>query len=553
MFDPDYSLVPALNADIMDILDLETKLTNLTSQDVDVLVNEIANSKFMSGNPELMAAFVEQSLAAINVRYKNIDNLVKLLGELVCNGEINPKRIMLKNALLDEIFRPIGDWRFVLKIPLFLLLRKFYVKRYISLFDILERIEYMVQYQSRSPNVICAILSIFAGEIDRFDVKLFNKLIKFMENHEYGSFFDIFLKKHVNKFEDFRTSGWHDLINLVEGNTDENKIINAISHDNLDFIVNLFAEKSTNPNKSLIDQTFEPCLYLQGGITLIQCAAFFGALNIFKFLYLNKASLQLKDRRKRGVLDFAIAGGDLEILRIMEHANVKFTPDSIKVAVQFRRKEIFDWILQSKSDIFDNVQQPLDSSLCLCCRIGYLGGCIQCIAYGANPSAIVDGKTPFMDASMNGYLAIMKFLSSLNISNIASHSKDGKNALHFAARSGKEEAVKLLVNSGMIDINSKSGDGATALHIAAKFGHNNIAEFLLSKKGIDVNVTDHVGATPLHYASLYSQSEIVKTLLMCPRLNVKMTTSDGKTAFDLARNQKIRAMLSEALLHMETD
>ena len=531
-------------------IDIQKRLESINDTNLNENLEVISKSIFLR-NEENMSIFIEDVINILSIRPKSLNILVRLIGELLTNFTLNPNKTIFKNIFLNVIFKPIGDWKFVLKIPLFLFLRECYLQRYISLFDITEKVNEQLQNDCKSRNTLCIILSVFAAEFDRYDSKLFDRLCKNMKNHDQGSFFNIFLEQYAHEFEEFRPGNWSRLQEIVESRGPEAAIHNALKNDDVEFIQRMTINERFNPNRPLDDLPFEKCLYIQGSPSMIQCAAFYGSIKCFKFLYLNKASLQMKDRRDRNILDFASAGGNLEIIRILENCNLSFR-NCFKVSMQFRHFDIFDWLVLMKNDDTNNFQKRIDQILCMCCRIDTLEGVIHSLKYGANPNAHIDGMTPFLYAAMNGNSEILSFLFKYTTIDVAEKNKDGKNALHFAVSSGRIEAVRFILETGKVDINSHSGDGSTALHIAAKYGHNKIFDYLLQFPQIDINAVDLIGATPLHYAAAYVHAEIVKMILMCKSCDMtKKTTNDGKTAFEISRNSRIRAMITEALSYSD--
>ena len=114
-------------------------------------------------------------------------------------------------------------------------------------------------------------------------------------------------------------------------------------------------------------------------------------------------------------------------------------------------------------------------------------------------------------------------------------------------------------------LNARDDHGNTLLHIAAKgrggsLSINDLPPFdpcietmkLLLNAGFSVNAINNSGDTPLHRAVTYKPSND-KIHLLCDMLEVLLDggahhdfiNNDGKTAFDLARTDEARRILSE--------
>ena len=120
---------------------------------------------------------------------------------------------------------------------------------------------------------------------------------------------------------------------------------------------------------------------------------------------------------------------------------------------------------------------------------------------------------------------------------------DGESLLHYAAN---EDIIDYLIND--IDINHKNKDGRTALFWC--FYNPNKLKGLLKYKP-DVNITDNKGNTALHQyvGRCHNEKQIelkkVIQLLLETDIDINHKNNKGKTAFDYARYDKIKYLLSE--------
>mmetsp|Transcript_16160 Transcript_16160/g.40960 ORF Transcript_16160/g.40960 Transcript_16160/m.40960 type:complete len:187 (+) Transcript_16160:94-654(+) len=101
-------------------------------------------------------------------------------------------------------------------------------------------------------------------------------------------------------------------------------------------------------------------------------------------------------------------------------------------------------------------------------------------------------------------------------------------ALHKAANQGDVEACKDILEKGEIDINAPGAAERTALQRAVGGNHLELAQVLIDM-GADVNKTDKAGRTALHWAAIGGHHEPVK-LLLEKNVNINAQTSSGMTA-----------------------
>ncbi|EAY01669.1 hypothetical protein TVAG_384080 [Trichomonas vaginalis G3] len=82
-------------------------------------------------------------------------------------------------------------------------------------------------------------------------------------------------------------------------------------------------------------------------VSLINLSAMYGAIKCFKYLLVHNPDLQ-------DICNYAVVGGNTEIIRILKQAGVNFNDTSI-VSLYFRRDELFDWLRSETTE--DNNQE----------------------------------------------------------------------------------------------------------------------------------------------------------------------------------------------------
>ena len=144
-------------------------------------------------------------------------------------------------------------------------------------------------------------------------------------------------------------------------------IYNAIVTDNFEEFSKLAYDTENRETLFDLNTRIQPCLFepsevLHSAPSLIQLAAFYSASKIFKHLLLSEASLAPTSRDGKTIDHFAIAGGNLEIVRILTQYDIEFNEKSLKTAIKYHRNDIVHWFFEFYSDQF-NQQNSLSLAI----------------------------------------------------------------------------------------------------------------------------------------------------------------------------------------------
>lgn len=119
---------------------------------------------------------------------------------------------------------------------------------------------------------------------------------------------------------------------------------------------------------------------------------------------------------------------------------------------------------------------------------------------------------------------------------------------HQAVFDGDTTKVKFILKYGQgIRVNQPNKYGLTALQQACIDGNLSLANFLL-ERGADLKVVDSDGRSALHLASEQGHLNIVSLLVNSACADVNARNSSGQKAVDVAKNEQVRALLSQVML-----
>lgn len=198
-------------------------------------------------------------------------------------------------------------------------------------------------------------------------------------------------------------------------------------------------------NMNLILDSFNPMLSLSGShynFNLSYFATFYGSIKIFKYLILNDATIDEE------ICKPAVAGGNTEIIHILEQKNYKFL-FCLDIAIKYHRNDIADWLLLHF--------QPMPPTLNIC-------------NYCMNDAAVIYLIEKGMDINVQIYETTL---------------------IHFTCEKGNYFLTKYLIEKGA-DPNCKiSYFNHFPLHYAVKFENTQLINYLLDK-GAAIVIKDQI-------------------------------------------------------------
>ena len=246
---------------------------------------------------------------------------------------------------------------------------------------------------------------------------------------------------------------------LAAGITSENELRDIIKRDDVAALSARSASPNFDFNQRINPSLFEPNSILQSNPTLGQVAAFFGAVNCFKFLCDVDINLSLLDSKFRTIAQYACYGGNIEILSIIEKECT--LANCLEAATRSHNNDVFLWLIEANGLV------PGPHECCVACE--------------ADNELVVQ-------------YCLDHDVCSVNYTN-----DDGRSLLHIATLNNSVRVVKLLLSDPNIDVNMKAtslvagidSDGPP-VHFAAMAESVSTLALLLQDSRTDVNALDKV-------------------------------------------------------------
>lgn len=198
------------------------------------------------------------------------------------------------------------------------------------------------------------------------------------------------VQSYLNKFIEFRSKGLNP-----------NLISDSIRNDDIEKLQKLLSQTNTPINSIIKKSIFERYIFIEKDEpTLVEYACYYGSFQCFKFLFQQLLTIP------ESVSIYAVAGGNYEIIHIIERSHIKFSNKSLRTSIRFFQPEITEYLEETF-----NFEKTIDDA-CQSIIFYNLRSLIDCEkAIKKNPNDHdLSGCTPLILASMNGDFDVVKYL-----------------------------------------------------------------------------------------------------------------------------------------------
>lgn len=546
--------------------DSETKNRSKLVQLQHILMNlkadklQHATRRIISENLFLSTdSFINNVLLTCNYR-PSLLNRLAMLAELISHENID-----IKNSILKCCFRSTDEQNESLFYPKsvdFRYLRACMDLGIVQFLDILNQIRLYQEHYPSHTIFFIALFFWFAPEIEINAPALYQSLYSTFSEQMIRKYRPYYLSEFYSNFASYKQNNWSLLHEVIKNGHTINSLAHCLKNDDVEELMSYSTNFHFDFNQLIKPSVFEPFDMIHEGAPLIHYSAYFGSLKCFKYLYLNGSNLNIKNDEGKTLAHFAVAGGNLEIIRLIEQSNCSFD-GALQIAALYHRNKIFNWLLETKTqditsihpkfgtvfhqasisnnvELLDYFEQGIDPNI----PDSHHRSPLHQAVISNNSESIhnlldikgVDpnlrdenGRTPFHLAVYGSTADIIdEFVHKDNL-DINASTADGKTPLHILAGYDRYNSLHLLLQSDDININGKDREGNTPLHIVAKLGRLQATEQLLNVNDIDVNNQNNAGNTPLHLATIEGNINVVRKILAIPEASTNIPNKEGNT------------------------
>ena len=223
------------------------------------------------------------------------------------------------------------------------------------------------------------LFSFFAQHIQRYHYM--ELLYKISKKYQKDRVFSLLESKKFSEVDQFLSYGFPvDSINFT------------LKYDNFDEFQKLSSQPNFDFNQTLSFSIFECSSFPENSISMINFAAFFGAMNCFKHIFLNNAAAN-NTKILHDLSIFAILGGNKEIIHFAEQNGCDFN-GTLGYAAYERRNDVFDLVLTSVTRSVETASDELFHAVCRACQVNNISAVMRLLTNYEIKSFGINGECP---------------------------------------------------------------------------------------------------------------------------------------------------------------
>lgn len=349
-------------------------------------------------------------------------------------------------------------------------------------------------------------------------------------------------------FSDFEANQWEVLKAYRELGCNPSPLCQAIAKDDFQELKKLLSDRQIDLDTHVPPSVFEPFWILNCCPTLIQYAAARGSVMCFRYLLLSGAKLNKRDQRGRTIEQFAIFGGNLEIIRLIEDHEFAFT-NCLRWCILYHRNCVGEWIEQTMC-VSDEERASILANAVISNNVS---AALDGLRRGNNVNA-KDSRSeyPITQTIINGSYSCFNLLFAHPDIDLTVSGMYG-SPLQTAVRFGRASMVSKLMLYSCEPVDGVTLTQMSYIHMAVEQNFSGVIDALIQQPNVDVNVMDPELGTPLQLAILLGNVEAAAALLRSPTINLTVRTVDNLTPILLAVSLSDVKMVSLLLSDPRSD
>ncbi|OHS94619.1 hypothetical protein TRFO_10994 [Tritrichomonas foetus] len=392
------------------VVQIQDYLSSLTKENYPRYLNLILETDYIK-SPERAEEFAHHIVETVKYRVKNVATFADLLQQLQIESEEFPALKNIEKHVLNEIAAELTSERVGrCAMQLIQFLSKCFIRKVYTNAEIMKFIRSNIHSKNARQIAVLHIFSHFCYLIEELDPPLYNQHIKIMKQiatQDPYSPVIIFL----NEIEGWRKDNWFALKTLLSHDYNGLTLEGAMIMDDLPALMNCAAQPEFSPDGCMQTNLFTPSNMLETHPTIIQYAAYFGSIKCFKYLLSLGADISIESYPKCSTINFASAGGNMNIIKILDDKKINFKGAS-QYAAMYYNYDLLVWAIENKDKCLLAVDQSLGTAFECAATSNFIKGMLYLIEKGADVNVCKTGSNPLFYACVFGQIDTIRLLLS---------------------------------------------------------------------------------------------------------------------------------------------
>lgn len=561
----------------------QNMLINATQQLLDNILQTIESIFFIS-KQSTIRQLIHSLFIASEYRYQKVPYYCYILKKVIESHLSENVVDAIKQSLLHSFIQPA-----TIHNPRCFFIRSCMNHNILTAEEIVNSINKFYLTRPSNPDRLIYSFCWFCPEIESINKELFDIIYStFGRNVVSGMIIPIYVN-FFRLFEPLRENNWEVYRTCIQYGFNPDHYAIIICRDEVDILKKEIEKNQIDINGYYAPDFIFDCTHMLGETkpNLIQIASFFGSVRCFDYLISIGADIRQKSDKNKTTLMFAVAGGNIEIIKKLiaiekekYHQRIDVNK-MIETAARFHQNEIFQFFVDISLKNHSDVKEIYQIAINDCAISNNMSLLIKSLEVGVDVNfSDYSNRTPLLNAARVDNYEIMNLLVNHPEINLNITSTGNTNILDWAITVEDEEAVDLimkldekkfnknrenkestsvqlaisrgnplifdlLVKGGMVHVNEQLDNKLTPLILATIYESIEIVRYLIKfvKTGsensvdfVDVNAVDDSGRTALHHAADEGYVQIVNLLVDVPGISLDIEDNELLTPLQLAVN-----------------
>ena len=350
-------------------------------------------------------------IVSVKYRVKSVAIYADLVQFLKSQSSDFPALEKLSTFIIDEVLAEITSERVgTCAMQLILFISKCFIRLVYTNAEIMQFIRKNIQSKNARQVPVLHIFSHFCYLIDELDPPLYQQYLKILDQIA-KNFPNSPVCLFLDEIKGWRKNNWFSLKAFLAHDYNGLTLEGAVISDDLEAIQLCARQPDFSPNGCMQTNLFTPSHMLETNPTIIQYAAFFGAVKCFNFLLQLGADLFVETYKNCSTVKFASAGGNMKIIQTLDKANSDFQGSSHYAAL-YSNYDLLVWAIENKDKNLYTIDPSLGLAFECAATSNFIKGLLFFLEKGIEINVNITGTNPLFYACVFGQTDAIKLLLS---------------------------------------------------------------------------------------------------------------------------------------------